>query len=128
MIRRPPRSTRTDTLFPYTTLFRSSDRGEPPVQPAPGARRDQRPGTRQLHGSRPRPRKGQLQGVDRQPVRTLDSKISGVGVVTAGATILPQRGRGTSEAGGGEHARIYSTRYRDRKRVVKGTRGKGRVD
>src|SRR3546814_9394737 len=26
MIRRPPRSTRTDTLFPYTTLFRSSPR------------------------------------------------------------------------------------------------------
>src|SRR3546814_4957028 len=25
MIRRPPRSTRTDTLFPYTTLFRSED-------------------------------------------------------------------------------------------------------
>src|SRR3546814_9013888 len=35
MIRRPPRSTRTDTLFPYTTLFRSrrravcADRREP---------------------------------------------------------------------------------------------------
>src|SRR3546814_8965932 len=29
MIRRPPRSTRTDTLFPYTTLFRSfADSGE----------------------------------------------------------------------------------------------------
>src|SRR3546814_2329652 len=29
MIRRPPRSTRTDTLFPYTTLFRSfRGRGE----------------------------------------------------------------------------------------------------
>src|SRR3546814_6551416 len=27
MIRRPPRSTRTDTLFPYTTLFRSPDVG-----------------------------------------------------------------------------------------------------
>src|SRR3546814_6308784 len=27
MIRRPPRSTRTDTLFPYTTLFRSSASG-----------------------------------------------------------------------------------------------------
>src|SRR3546814_10183226 len=27
MIRRPPRSTRTDTLFPYTTLFRSEGRG-----------------------------------------------------------------------------------------------------
>src|SRR3546814_410589 len=37
MIRRPPRSTRTDTLFPYTTLFRSasfdptiSEWGNPP--------------------------------------------------------------------------------------------------
>src|SRR3546814_14662612 len=30
MIRRPPRSTRTDTLFPYTTLFRSGER--PDVQ------------------------------------------------------------------------------------------------
>src|SRR3546814_6695495 len=28
MIRRPPRSTRTDTLFPYTTLFRSDAAGE----------------------------------------------------------------------------------------------------
>src|SRR3546814_8995387 len=27
MIRRPPRSTRTDTLFPYTTLFRSPSVG-----------------------------------------------------------------------------------------------------
>src|SRR3546814_6170702 len=27
MIRRPPRSTRTDTLFPYTTLFRSPKEG-----------------------------------------------------------------------------------------------------
>src|SRR3546814_2438820 len=27
MIRRPPRSTRTDTLFPYTTRFRSAGRG-----------------------------------------------------------------------------------------------------
>src|SRR3546814_11971910 len=45
MIRRPPRSTRTDTLFPYTTLFRSSrdrdarDHGGP-------ARGDGRPGRR----------------------------------------------------------------------------------
>src|SRR3546814_5586363 len=38
MIRRPPRSTRTDTLFPYTTLFRSRerahDRGDGNVRPA----------------------------------------------------------------------------------------------
>src|SRR3546814_19356146 len=35
MIRRPPRSTRTDTLFPYTTLFRSQvgvQLGEPPQE------------------------------------------------------------------------------------------------
>src|SRR3546814_17291821 len=30
MIRRPPRSTRTDTLFPYTTLFRSAASSNPP--------------------------------------------------------------------------------------------------
>src|SRR3546814_5706554 len=37
MIRRPPRSTRTDTLFPYTTLFRSGDRAL-----GPGGRPDRR--------------------------------------------------------------------------------------
>src|SRR3546814_5220663 len=31
MIRRPPRSTRTDTLFPYTTLFRSLLGGSVPL-------------------------------------------------------------------------------------------------
>src|SRR3546814_5724665 len=35
MVRRPPRSTRTDTLFPYTTLFRS--RHGAPGGPVPGA-------------------------------------------------------------------------------------------
>src|SRR3546814_14416203 len=41
MVRRPPRSTRTDTLFPYTTLFRSArnardghdDLSDPPDRP-----------------------------------------------------------------------------------------------
>src|SRR3546814_9747624 len=49
MIRRPPRSTRTDTLFPYTTLCRSPRRCRPPGPPRPGrpqsvdrARRDHR--------------------------------------------------------------------------------------
>src|SRR3546814_3161055 len=36
MIRRPPRSTRTDTLFPYTTLFRSGTTAAPPAAPHPG--------------------------------------------------------------------------------------------
>src|SRR3546814_10229508 len=40
MIRRPPRSTRTDTLFPYTTLFRSA-------VPAPAARGGASPRTAQ---------------------------------------------------------------------------------
>src|SRR3546814_10889304 len=31
MILRPPRSTRTDTLFPYTTLFRSHGKGDMPA-------------------------------------------------------------------------------------------------
>src|SRR3546814_2850521 len=39
MIRRPPRSTRTDTLFPYTTLFRSpGPRGRDPKAGAEAAR------------------------------------------------------------------------------------------
>src|SRR3546814_5095619 len=33
MIRRPPRSTPTDTLLPYPTLFRSLDQVQRPVQP-----------------------------------------------------------------------------------------------
>src|SRR3546814_10545168 len=53
MIRRPPRSTRTGTLFPYTTLFRSQPRAasarRPPPSPARGtiereAGRHARPG------------------------------------------------------------------------------------
>src|SRR3546814_4828840 len=39
MIRRPPRSTRTDTLFPYTTLFRSA--AGHAVRPEFNRRRDQ---------------------------------------------------------------------------------------
>src|SRR3546814_3438960 len=35
MIRRPPRSTRTDTLLPYTTLFRSPPGGTAGIRPAP---------------------------------------------------------------------------------------------
>src|SRR3546814_12022869 len=49
MIRRTPRSTRTDTLFPYTTLFRSDAR------PHDHRRRRRNPADRQQrHGDRPR--------------------------------------------------------------------------
>src|SRR3546814_10360715 len=42
MIRRPPRSTRTDTLFPYTTLFRSTTLAKQQKDPAPQAIRQPR--------------------------------------------------------------------------------------
>src|SRR3546814_8160287 len=45
MIRRPPRSTRTDTLFPYTTLFRSQDHA------AEAAGGTDRGGRGQAHGA-----------------------------------------------------------------------------
>src|SRR3546814_6025839 len=57
MIRRPPRSTRTDTLFPYTTLFRSY-----PEPAAPADRRQGREPTQDRcpAGAGPEPRaKGQ---------------------------------------------------------------------
>src|SRR3546814_9049679 len=52
MIRRPPRSTRTDTLFPYTTLFRSPDQ--------PGCCPDHRGGSERpsAQGSGGRPAQG----------------------------------------------------------------------
>src|SRR3546814_13961256 len=46
MLRRPPRSTRTDTLFPYTTLFRSlvslTELGRWPARNPPPERRAER--------------------------------------------------------------------------------------
>src|SRR3546814_16142716 len=51
MIRRPPRSTRTDTLFPYTTLFRS-----PAIYPLSGLHPVPRSGREELHMRRPPPR------------------------------------------------------------------------
>src|SRR3546814_13303866 len=47
MLRRPPRSTRTDTLFPYTTLFRSAVGDRAVELPDPRRRRQRRaPGDR----------------------------------------------------------------------------------
>src|SRR3546814_4727139 len=74
MIRRPPRSTRTDTLFPYTTLVRSRP-GARPLRPCPAAMELAPGGARDLTGhrrqgsDRPRrngagPRRGQRPAVD----------------------------------------------------------------
>src|SRR3546814_3406980 len=48
MIRRPPRSTRTDTLFPYTTLFRSDGRHRRPGGASAGGGKGRPPS---LHGN-----------------------------------------------------------------------------
>src|SRR3546814_9486322 len=61
MIRRPPRSTRTDTLFPYTTLFRSP--GKPPAS-------DERKATRRPPRAWPLPS-------DSAPLGTLTGKLTG---------------------------------------------------
>src|SRR3546814_13717035 len=52
LIRRPPRSTRTDTLFPYTTLFRSNGKIRKPVACANGGCRRRRALARFLTGKR----------------------------------------------------------------------------
>src|SRR3546814_3041485 len=55
MIRRPPRSTRTDTLFPYTTLFRSPARRQRPRSEGRGLpRRRLRRGDRRRRDERHR--------------------------------------------------------------------------
>src|SRR3546814_8791979 len=53
MIRRPPRSTRTDTLFPYTTLFRSHNRSAADGRARAGstAQGGRSPGTTRGHHS-----------------------------------------------------------------------------
>src|SRR3546814_3526732 len=67
MIRRPPRSTRTDTLFPYTTLFRSAR--QPTVQfpatPKREARGDDRHRDRDCRSGRSEEHTSELQSLMR---------------------------------------------------------------
>src|SRR3546814_2344370 len=75
MIRRPPRSTRTDTLFPYTTLFRSA-RARPVLQLVGAVHHvdqhdaDRHPISFPFH----RPRFGGLSGRRQLGRRTVDRK------------------------------------------------------
>src|SRR3546814_2532947 len=70
MIRRPPRSTRTDTLFPYTTLFRSM------LPPAVGASRAE-----QLFAAR----RARVPSVRRPLLRVDHPLLPGVGGAGEGA-------------------------------------------
>src|SRR3546814_7304830 len=66
MIRRPPRSTRTDTLFPYTTLFRSQRRlrHRHLQHRAPTQRADRHCGASDVHRPRSRPQSDGAGGRD----------------------------------------------------------------
>src|SRR3546814_20318301 len=113
MIRRPPRSTRTDTLFPYTTLFRSLLHafGMEPLDPL----------RRFGHGKAQSRRDGELgQG----KLALVDEQVAQIGAVesqrqlakrsvTAGAHLIEDCGNAFAPL--------------DRKDVVSGKRGAGRV-
>src|SRR3546814_12041586 len=89
MIRRPPRSTRTDTLFPYTTLFRSAGQ-------APGGRRyldlltgPRYPG-RPRHGHLLDPAQGVRGWPETPPTRCPPPHLSCTGLTRASrATVRP---------------------------------------
>src|SRR3546814_18110970 len=69
MIRRPPRSTRTDTLFPYTTLFRAPPPGRGRAPRIPTVRRRARE-RRSDNGRAPRRRCARSPGAARSEEHT----------------------------------------------------------
>src|SRR3546814_971482 len=110
MIRRPPRSTRTDTLFPYTTLFRSPLRS--PL----------RDGGRRLSRSRrPRPVAGHAarrSGRAAAGAAADDLSLSWAGArFRRGPPHAPRRRRGRRPAALGEPAR-RSHDDRDRRMLI----------
>src|SRR3546814_15293033 len=131
MIRRPPRSTLTDTLFPYTTLFRSQGRaaGDRRLLPLPAgllrpaglaqqrdlpplgnqaaqqrgdARRLPAPGPRAGRGTRPEAARGRARGVTRKGDSLL---FSGAALVKKGVRPL---------FGGGHEGRRKGRRWGQR--------------
>src|SRR3546814_17274249 len=112
MIRRPPRSTRTDTLFPYTTLFRSLSRllgGHSDRHRACAVARPVR-GAREVHrdGGPPHPR----------ALRREDRRAPRVPARGAGRSRFRRRvqcewkvaGEGTAAAGGA-NTRVLASRH-----------------
>src|SRR3546814_15857055 len=122
MIRRPPRSTRTDTLFPYTTLFRSAD-GDENEADRGHRRRRHRQGGRAGGPARPRGGGGALR--PRPSFRRVRVRV-----------VRLLRGARADDAGRLEGADRRPRRHlfrrrrlagEDRKSVVSGQRWSGRV-
>src|SRR3546814_11838460 len=85
MLRRPPRSTRTDTLFPYTTLFRSHLQARGPEAGARADRLLRHPG-RELQGREPRALRARLRRPEGEPSRPhllLDHRLRPDGTLRA---------------------------------------------
>src|SRR3546814_4490817 len=76
MIRRPPRSTRTDTLFPYTTLFRSGVAAAPERARTHGRAGARRIGVRRRVETSAYPLHARLAAARRQPVFFEDGTIA----------------------------------------------------
>src|SRR3546814_8292154 len=94
MIRQPPRSTRTDTLFPSTTLFRSPDRGRvrgPPATARPAAPPSPpRASDKQVPAARRRRR-------NRRPLRSAPRRSVGSAPNRSTKSARRRRRRGRSE-------------------------------
>src|SRR3546814_16516710 len=105
MIRRPPRSTRTDTLFPYTTLFRSLPGAAPPplragqrraAHAVPGAVAPRERGHAAARPRRRRPRDRPAPGL-----RDGRRRVGAGGAVAAGARLRTPLARPRSPTGPG---------------------------
>src|SRR3546814_6248679 len=83
MTRRPPRSTRTDTLFPYTTLFRSLVGDRPVVRVDPVTRFPARDAQR-LEGPHPCRRTGRC--------RIVGELVPGDELIAVEGDVLPRSG------------------------------------
>src|SRR3546814_19134299 len=132
MIRRPPISTRTDTLFPYTTLFRSRGFQAVAARTAGRRRRSRRGGGRRPARAHPLPvagpqrRRGDAHGavaVRGPAVRELP--VDAAGPVRTGLPRAKGRGpaRGTVPAGDGkDHPLLPSQRARDQLHALRPAR------
>src|SRR3546814_12966887 len=77
MIRRPPRSTRTDTLFPYTTLFRSARLACRSAEAPRGEHAVHRPEARHMLGIVPVVELLLVRAVDVHPVHEQAARVPG---------------------------------------------------
>src|SRR3546814_13987277 len=125
MIRRPPRSTRTDTLFPYTTLFRTPSNGRL-IGPRPDPER-----TMNFHGAKVQPISSDSVAVPGRPAYGVTSmrwqgrgsSISGdCAAIAAPAPPHHRRRFARPSAMPLHHHNTYFAAANDRKRVVSGTR------